>query len=222
MMKTIILLIVRQKVIRMPTRFRTMSRLALAGTSLLTLTTVAMAQDQAATTAESGATVLEEIVINGGSGGVITADGYVGKSSATGSKTDTPFIQNPQSISSVTKQQLEDRNPQTLLETIAYTPGTRVGGYGFDPRFDSFTLRGFDVTYNSVYRDNLRQPLRGSRTKTRSSPFSANIPAPRPVARRLTSSTVRPARSPTSSRAIRPSTMPSRTRAVSATSSSTA
>ena len=161
-MKTIILLIVRQKVIRMPTRFRTMSRLALAGTSLLTLATVAMAQDQAATTAESGATVLEEIVINGGSGGVITADGYVGKSSATGSKTDTPFIQNPQSISSVTKQQLEDRNPQTLLETIAYTPGTRVGGYGFDPRFDSFTLRGFDVTYNSVYRDNLRQPGFGS------------------------------------------------------------
>lgn len=140
---------------------RTMFRLALAGTSLLTLTTVALAQDQTATAA-GGATVLEDIVVNGGSGGVITADGYVGKSSATGAKVDTPFIQTPQSISSVTQQQLEDRNPQTLLETLAYTPGTRVGGYGFDPRFDSFTVRGFDVTYTGVFRDNLRQPGAGS------------------------------------------------------------
>ncbi len=140
---------------------RTMSRLALAGTSLLTLATVALAQDQAAMAA-GGATVLEDIVVNGGSGGVITADGYVGKSSATGAKVDTPFIQTPQSISSVTQQQLEDRNPQTLLETLAYTPGTRVGGYGFDPRFDSFTVRGFDVTYTGVFRDNLRQPGAGS------------------------------------------------------------
>ena len=97
---------------------RTMSRLALAGTSLLTLATVALAQDQAATAA-GGATVLEDIIVDGGSGGVITADGYVGKSSATGAKVDTPFIQTPQSISSVTQQQLEDRNPQTLLETLA-------------------------------------------------------------------------------------------------------
>lgn len=136
-------------------------RLALAGTSLLTLATLALAQDQTATTA-GGATVLEDVVVDGGSGGVINADGYVGKSSATGAKIDTPFIQTPQSISSVTKQQLEDRNPQTLLETLAYTPGTRVGGYGFDPRFDSFTVRGFDVTYNGVFRDNLRQPGAGS------------------------------------------------------------
>lgn len=136
-------------------------RLALAGTSLLTLATLALAQDQTATAA-GGATILEDVVVDGGSGGVINADGYVGKSSATGAKIDTPFIQTPQSISSVTKQQLEDRNPQTLLETLAYTPGTRVGGYGFDPRFDSFTVRGFDVTYNGVFRDNLRQPGAGS------------------------------------------------------------
>ena len=66
----------------MQNRTRTLLRLALAGTSLLTLATMASAQDQAAT-ADSGATVLEEVVVNGGSGGVITADGYVGKSSAT-------------------------------------------------------------------------------------------------------------------------------------------
>lgn len=112
----------------------------------------ALAQDA------DGATALEALTVTGGSGGVITGDGYVGTGSATGAKIDTPFLQTPQSISSVTEQQLKDRNPQTLLETFAYTPGARVGASGFDPRFDSFTVRGFDVTYTGVFRDNLRQP----------------------------------------------------------------
>ncbi|NVP56557.1 TonB-dependent siderophore receptor [Mycoplana rhizolycopersici] len=132
--------------------------LALAGTSLLTLSLSARAQDQAAAASTEGTTTLEEIVIDGGSGGVITADGYVGKSSATGAKVDTPFLQTPQSVSSVTKAQLEDRNPQNLIDTVAYTPGVRVNAYGFDPRFDSFSVRGFDVLYTGVFRDNLRQP----------------------------------------------------------------
>ena len=106
-------------------------------------------------------TVLENIVVNGGSGGVITADGYVGKSSATGAKTDTPFTQTPQSISSVTKKQFEDRNPQSLPDAIGYTPGVRVNAYGLDPRYDSFFVRGFNVTNTGVFRDNLRQPAAG-------------------------------------------------------------
>jgi iron complex outermembrane receptor protein len=137
---------------------RSTVRFALAGTSLLALSLTAFAQDTAQSITSEGATVLETLTVTGGSGGVITADGYVGTSSATGAKIDTPFLQTPQSISSVTEQQLKDRNPQTLLDTLAYTPGSRVGAYGFDPRFDSFTVRGFDVTYNGVFRDNLRQP----------------------------------------------------------------
>ena len=77
--------------------------LALAGTSLLTLSIAARAQDQAAATSTEGTTTLEEIIVDGGSGGVITADGYVGKSSATGAKVDTPFLQTPQSVSTVTE-----------------------------------------------------------------------------------------------------------------------
>jgi iron complex outermembrane receptor protein len=140
-------------------RARFTIRFALAGTSLLALSLPAFAQDATQpTTGADGATELETLTVTGGSGGVITADGYVGTSSATGAKVDTPFLQTPQSISSVTEQQLKDRNPQTLLDTLAYTPGSRVGAYGFDPRFDSFTVRGFDVTYNGMFRDNLRQP----------------------------------------------------------------
>ncbi len=117
----------------MQNRTRTLLRLALAGTSLLTLATMASAQDQAAS-ADSGTTVLEEVVVNGGSGGVITADGYVGKSSATGAKTDTPFVQTPQSISSVTKDQRKTairkpcskRSPIHRAPASAATASTRV------------------------------------------------------------------------------------------------
>jgi iron complex outermembrane receptor protein len=140
----------------------TFVRAALAGTSALAFFATAHAQEADQQTATSGdSTTLETLVVNGGSGGVITAEGYVGISSATGAKVDTPFLETPQSISSVTEQQLKDRNPQSLLETLAYTPGSRVGAYGFDPRFDAFFVRGFDVTYTGVFRDNLRQPGAG-------------------------------------------------------------
>ena len=121
----------------------------------------ARAQDQTTRqTQDDGATTLQQIIVNG-SGGVITEDGYVGKSSATGAKTDTPFIETPQSISTVTRKQLEDRNPQSLLDAIALTPGVRVNAYGTDPRYDSFFVRGFNVTSTGVFRDNLRQPVAG-------------------------------------------------------------
>ncbi|MDP3317768.1 MAG: TonB-dependent siderophore receptor, partial [Bosea sp. (in: a-proteobacteria)] len=55
-----------------------------------------------------------------------------------------------------TQRQLEERRPQSLTEALGYTPGVRTGGYGFDPRFDSFTIRGVDITYTGVFRDGLR------------------------------------------------------------------
>lgn len=118
-------------------------------------------QGAAVDSGAGGVMVLPTIVVNGGSGGVIKSDGYVGTSSATGAKTDTPFVETPQAISSVTESQLEDRNSQSLLDAIAYTPGARVSAYGTDPRFDSFFVRGFNVTSTGVFRDNLRQPAAG-------------------------------------------------------------
>ncbi|WP_061933327.1 TonB-dependent siderophore receptor [Aureimonas sp. AU22] len=92
-----------------------------------------------------------------GEGSGLETDGYVAKAADVGTKTDTPLNKVPQSISVVSRQQLEDRNVQTLSEALTYTPGVRVGAFGFDPRFDSFSIRGFDVVYNGVYRDGLRE-----------------------------------------------------------------
>ncbi|WP_349629540.1 TonB-dependent siderophore receptor [Bradyrhizobium manausense] len=86
-----------------------------------------------------------------------TTIGYVTTNSSAGTKTNTPLIETPQSISVVTRKELEDRNVQTLKDAINYTPGVTTTAFGYDPRFDSFYIRGFDVTYTGIYRDGLRQ-----------------------------------------------------------------
>lgn len=84
-------------------------------------------------------------------------NGYVATEGTAATKTSTPLIEVPQSVSTVTRQQLQDRAPQSLGDAIQYVPGVRVNVSGFDPRFDSFNIRGFDATYTGMYRDGLRQ-----------------------------------------------------------------
>lgn len=99
--------------------------------------------------------VLDTIDVQGENAGTV---GYVATRNTAGTKTDTPLVETPQSVSVVTREELNDRNVQTLTEAVNYTPGVRTGQSGFDPRFDSFTIRGFDTTYNGIYRDGLRLP----------------------------------------------------------------
>lgn len=89
---------------------------------------------------------LEPIVIQGqGSGDPRgPVDGYVAKSSATASKTGTPLIETQQSISVVTRDEIEAQSAQTLGEALGYTPGVVSQPFGADPRFDSPIIRGFD------------------------------------------------------------------------------
>jgi iron complex outermembrane receptor protein len=127
----------------------------LASSALVLVSGEALAQSN-----EARAIQLEEVTVEGSQNtqtGPITVDGYLATSSRSAAKTDTLILETPQSISTVTQQQLEDRKPQTLLDAVSYTPGVRTGGYGFDPRYDAFTIRGIDVTYTGVFRDGLRQ-----------------------------------------------------------------
>lgn len=128
----------------------------LASSALALISNEAFAQS-----AESRPIALDEVSVEGTregrQAGPLTANGYVAATTRSATKTDTPLLETPQSVSTVTQEQLEDRKPQTLLDAVAYTPGTRVGSYGFDPRYDAFTIRGIDVTYTGVFRDGLRQ-----------------------------------------------------------------
>ncbi len=85
-------------------------------------------------------------------------NGFVASRSATATKTDTPIIEVPQSISVVTRDQIETRRNQTLNETLQYTPGVLAeytGQQQFAPRFQ---VRGFgaDGFSGSIYLNGLR------------------------------------------------------------------
>src|SRR3546814_2467165 len=68
--------------------------------------------------------------------------GYVAKRSLTGSKTNSAIIDNPQSISTVTRQQMDDQGAQTVDQALRYTAGVYTQD-GTDIRFDQLRARGF-------------------------------------------------------------------------------
>ena len=81
--------------------------------------------------------------------------GYLVSQSVTATKTDTPILTTPQSISVVTKDQIEDQGAQNLTEALRYTPGVTIQSFGANAFFDSFKLRGFEAPR---YLDGLRLP----------------------------------------------------------------
>ncbi len=122
--------------------------------------TVAISQPAAAGgagAAPAGAISLDTIDVQGETAwGPV--NGFVASRSATATKTDTPIIEVPQSISVVTRDQIETRRNQTLNETLQYTPGIlaeRTGQQQFAPRF---LVRGFSIAGNNggIYLNGLR------------------------------------------------------------------
>lgn len=68
--------------------------------------------------------------------------GYVAKQSTTGTKTGTPLIETPQSISVVTKEQTDQQGVTSISEALRYTPGVIVD-LRPSSRFDIVPVRGF-------------------------------------------------------------------------------
>lgn len=78
--------------------------------------------------------------------------GYVAKHSASGTKTDTPLVETPQSISVITRDQMDEQGAQTLGAILRYTPG--VYSQDNDLRFDQgLSARGFDI---DTYLDGMK------------------------------------------------------------------
>ncbi len=84
--------------------------------------------------------------------------GFVARRSGSGTKTDTPLLETPQSISVVTRDQMDQQDVQTVAGALRYTAGVQTGNFGFDPRFDQFAIRGFQDERYVDYRDGMRQP----------------------------------------------------------------
>tara|TARA_R110001599_G_scaffold223889_5_gene423061 strand:- start:2124 stop:4286 length:2163 start_codon:yes stop_codon:yes gene_type:complete len=79
----------------------------------------------------------QEIIVTG------EKEGYVAISSA-GLKTATPLIDTPQTVSVVTREQLDDQALQDIGDILRYTPGASIGqGEG---NRDQITIRGQNTT----------------------------------------------------------------------------
>ncbi|MFG0430933.1 ferrichrome porin FhuA [Serratia liquefaciens] len=80
---------------------------------------------------------------------------YAAKHSATGTKTDTPIEKTPQSVSVVTREEMDMRQPNTVKGALAYTPGV-YASRGSSTTYDSIAIRGFPSVNTNQYLDGLR------------------------------------------------------------------
>jgi iron complex outermembrane receptor protein len=83
--------------------------------------------------------------------------GYAATRTATATKTDTPILETPQSVSVVTKDQIRDTGAQTLSDAISYSAGVQTQPFGYDSRYDLFLVRGFTTNTVGIYQDGLRE-----------------------------------------------------------------
>lgn len=85
--------------------------------------------------------------------------GFVATRTGTATKTDTPIIETPQSISVVTTDQIKNQGAESVGAALRYTAGVSgdVNG-GSDTRFGGLQIRGFDMTMPGLYLDGLRLP----------------------------------------------------------------
>lgn len=73
---------------------------------------------------------------------IVTAPRFV-PGAETASKTNIPLIETPQSVSVVTRAQIDLLNFIDTQQAVRYTAGAFGENYGPDPRYDFVTVRGF-------------------------------------------------------------------------------
>lgn len=98
-------------------------------------------------------------------------NGYVAGQSTTGSKTDTPILETPQSISVVTKDQIAAQQAQSVPEVVRYVPAVSTELYGASSISDEVRVRGFNAPR---YLDGLKLPYESviQFAQTRTEPYN--------------------------------------------------
>lgn len=106
--------------------------------NLLLLTTAVLSFPMTALANEAESDDGRTIIVTG------KADGYLAGNSVTATKTDTPLLDVPQTISVVTRERLDDQASRSIADVLRYVPGTTIGqGEG---NRDQITLRGQNTT----------------------------------------------------------------------------
>lgn len=119
--------------------------------SCLVAATQAWAQEQS--------TQLAPIVVHGDHATKQTSRTVIAKSARSATKSTTPVMETPQSVTTITRKQIDDQNPQTVSEALRYTAGV-LSDRDSNSRYDSVFLRGFGAFGTATsyvnYLDGLR------------------------------------------------------------------
>ena len=122
--------------------------------SVVITTQLAMAEDDKAESGASIETVRTEV--DGISTVVVSAKRYVPAGSVSANKSDIPLIETPQSVSVITRDQIDLLNFIDSQQAVRYSAGVHGENYGPDLRFDFLTVRGFTP---KQYIDGLAAPI---------------------------------------------------------------
>ncbi|WP_417438836.1 TonB-dependent siderophore receptor [Idiomarina sp.] len=98
----------------------------------------------------------------------VSSRGLISYVSATGSKSDTPIIETPLSVSVLTEARIQDLGAVTVQDAIGYVAGLYNGPYGVDTRGDWAQIRGVAPVQ---YLDGLKS-LFGNYNNVRVNPYS--------------------------------------------------
>lgn len=84
-------------------------------------------------------------------------EGYNATHSQVATKTSMSLLETSQSVSVVTRQQMDDQGSHTVSQAMRYTPGVLTNPYGATHRYDYVAMRGFnDGSVDNIYLDGLK------------------------------------------------------------------
>lgn len=84
-------------------------------------------------------------------------DGYLATHSQIATKTSKSLLETSQSVSVITREQIDDTASRTVQQAMRYTPGIFTGQVGASNRYDYVVMRGFaDNSVDNIYLDGLK------------------------------------------------------------------
>ncbi len=110
-------------------------------------------------TAQNDAVELQPMTVEGFALGnaLGSMEGYNATHSSVATKTSMPLVETSQTVSVVTRQQMDDQGSQTVSQAMRYTPGVMVNPYGATHRYDYLAMRGFnDGSVDNIFLDGLK------------------------------------------------------------------
>lgn len=109
--------------------------------------------------AATGVTSLSDTTVTGFALGnaLGETDGYLATHSNVATKTSKGLLETSQSVSVVTREQIDEQGAKTVQQAMRYTPGIFTGQIGASNRYDYVVMRGFaDNSVDNVFLDGLK------------------------------------------------------------------